>query len=320
MGQAASMASCNWTTAALGEKHAWHASATCCTYEAPQVRGWEGHWQTCHFPPGRPAVLLRLGDLGSAAGAMGTAGLPTCSAKCSLRNTGPRMLQAEQVTSRPVHCQKGILAGCPVAPLIAKLVLPPVIKQFQEAYPRATVDVWVDDISVDFVGNDVQVLRREALNGYEALKDGLEGIGLRLSGSKTGFLTLWVECKQTLSLFRREEQPKVHDLLQDLGLDSSGVAGPMAALQAYLMDMGWEALDLDDWVRAPSGQLNLEHPWPHLQRQLKLEQQLHRARRIQELEHCFPMMHRPDWTTFHKMMRKLKGRKKQLWQHGLRAL
>ena len=106
------------------------------------------------------------------------------------------------------------------------------------------------------------------------------------------------------------------------------VAGPMAASQAYLMDMGWEALDLDDWVRAPTGiwpvhQLQLERPWPHLQRQLRLEQRLQRARRIQELEHCFPMMQRPDWTVFHQMMRKLQGTAKAAvatWTQGsLRA-
>lgn len=29
--------------------------------------------------------------------------------------TGPRLLQAEQVTSQAVHCRKGMLAGCPAA-------------------------------------------------------------------------------------------------------------------------------------------------------------------------------------------------------------
>ena len=365
--------------------------------------------------------------------------------------SGPRLLQAEQVTSRPVHCQRGILAGCPVAPLIAKLVLAPVIGPFMEVFPRATVDVWVDDISVDFVGTDVHLLCREALDGYDHLRNGLEASGLQLSNSKTGYLTSSVECKKTLNLFRTDEQPRVHDLLKDLGLDSSGgrrrrigqqqkrllkgrgrhskllhlklrsrpvrirvwktsvhaaagygleaqglapqrmrtlrqqlarhgglqkggsvdivfdqhgklqdpkdtiverqlramhqlvrawpashlgdlrtawriswkrltaaaypwmvVAGPMAALQAYLIDMGWEAADMDDWIRAPMGnwpthQLNLAFPWPHLQRQLHLEQQVQRARRIQELEHCFPMMRKPDWTVFHQVMKKLKG-------------
>ena len=90
------------------------------------------------------------------------------------------------------------------------------------------------------------------------------------------------------------------------------VAGPMAALQAYLMDMGWDAEDLEDCLRAPTGimpphQLNIERPWPHLQRQLQAEQRLQRARRIQELEHCFPLMRKPDWTVYHRVMRKLKG-------------
>ena len=34
--------------------------------------------------------------------------------------TGPRLLQAEQVTSHAVHCGRGMLAGCPAAPLVAK--------------------------------------------------------------------------------------------------------------------------------------------------------------------------------------------------------
>lgn len=67
---------------------------------------------------------------------------------------------------------------------------------------------------------------------------------------------------------------------------------------------------MDDWIRAPLGnwptyQLNLEFPWPYLQRQLHLE--IQRARRIQELEHYFPMMRKPDWTVFHLMMKQLKG-------------
>ena len=77
-----------------------------------------------------------------------------------------------------------------MAPLIAKLVLAPVIGQFTEKFPKASVDVWVDDISVDFTGSDANVVSREALDGYEELKQGLE--------------------------------PEVHELLKDLGLDSSG--------------------------------------------------------------------------------------------------
>ena len=365
--------------------------------------------------------------------------------------SGPRLLQAEQVTSSPVHCRKGILAGCPMAPLVAKIVLAPVIEQFVRAHPKASIDVWVDDISVDFSGQDAFVVCREALNGYEELKHGLEEAGLTLSVSKTGFLASSNECKRQLNLTRREDQPRAHDLLKDLGLDSSGgrrrrigtqqqrllkgkgrhsklmhfklrsrpvririwktsvhaavsygmeaqgiapqrlrvlqgqlarhgglqkggstdivfdqhtklqdprdtaierqmkamhqlvqawpeaqrgelatawrvswkrlkaaahpwmvVAGPMAALQAWLMEMKWDAAVLDDWVKAPQGvrqvaQLNIEYPWPYLHKQLQEELMRQRAHRIQQLEHCFPLMRKPDWTTYHKVMKKLTG-------------
>ena len=58
--------------------------------------------------------------------------------------------------------------------------------------------------------------------GYEELKQGLESAGLKLSPSKTGFLSSTNECKRFINLHRTEDQPRAHDLLKDLGLDSSG--------------------------------------------------------------------------------------------------
>ena len=127
--------------------------------------------------------------------------------------SGPRLLQAEGVTSNGVHCQRGMLAGCPAAPLVAKLVLAPVLKDFQGKFPRASIDVWVDDISMDFgwrrclhcLQGSIGWLRRDQ-------------VGLQLSVSKAGLA--WA--KRAANLYRSEEQPKAHDLLKDLGLDSSG--------------------------------------------------------------------------------------------------
>ena len=89
----------------------------------------------------------------------------------------------------------------------------------------------------------------------------------------------------------------------------------MAALQTYLMEMGWDASVLDDWVRQatgllPANQLSLDFPWPYLLRQLRMEQKHERARRIQQLEHCFPLMRQPDWTVYRKV----------LWMPGHKAL
>ena len=377
--------------------------------------------------------------------------------------SGPRLLQAEGVTSSPVHCERGMLAGCPAAPLVAKLVLAPVLQSFQAKYPRATVDVWVDDISMDFTGDDPHVVSKEALAGFDEIKKGLESVGLQLSPSKTGFLTSTIEAKKSINLHRLEHQPKAHDLLKDLGLDSSGgrrrrigtqqrrllkgsgrqskllhlklrsrpvrirvwktsihsavgfgveaqglapqrmrtlrqqlarhgglqkkgsvdivfdqhvhlqdpqdvaverqlkamhqlvrawpekqrgelmsawrvswrrlqaaahpwmvVAGPMAALQVYFLQMGWDASVLDDWIRPakglrPPNQMSLDAPWPYLQRLLQQEQRQQRAWRIQELEHCFPLMHRPDWTVYHKVSKGLKGAERaalDAWTQG----
>ena len=373
--------------------------------------------------------------------------------------TGPRLLQAEGVTSSAVHCEKGMLAGCPAAPLVAKLILAPALQTFQEKFPKVSVDVWVDDISMDFIGEDAHSVCQQALAGYEEIKYGLEKVGLQLSPGKTGFLTSTSEAKRSINLHRTEQQPKAHDLLKDLGLDSSGgrrrrigsqqkrllkgssrqskllhlklrsrpvrirvwktsihsavgfgveaqgmapqrmrtlrqqlarhkkgspdvvfdqhphlqdpqdlaverqlkamhqlirawpaaqrgelmsawriswrrlqaaahpwmiVAGPMAALQVYLLEMGWDASVLDDWIRPskgllPANQLSLDFPWLYLQRKLHQEQKHQRARRIQELEHCFPLMRQPDWTVYHRVIKKLKGQARaalDAWTQG----
>ena len=95
--------------------------------------------------------------------------------------SGPRLLQAEQVTSSAVHSERGMLAGCPAAPLVAKLVLAPVWQDFHDKHPKASVDVWVDDISIDFVGEDAHMVCKEALAGYEEV---------------TGFLASTAETKR----------------------------------------------------------------------------------------------------------------------------
>ena len=80
----------------------------------------------------------------------------------------------------------------------------------------------IDDISVDFDGQDATMVCKEALAGYEELKNGLQAAGLNLPVQKTGFLTSTNECKRIINLNRQEDQPRAHDLLKDLGLDSSG--------------------------------------------------------------------------------------------------
>ena len=174
-----------------------------CFYDSVQLEQLLHLWEPLDFPPARMNMIYEV-------------------------YSGPRLLQAEGVTSTAVHCERGMLAGCPAAPLVAKLVLAPVLQSFQDKHPRASVDVWVDDISMDFAGEDAHVVCKEALAGFDEIKQGLEKVGLQLSASKTGFLTSTAEAKRSINLHRTEQQPRAHDLLKDLGLDSSG--GSAAAL------------------------------------------------------------------------------------------
>ena len=82
--------------------------------------------------------------------------------------------------------------------------------------------MWVDDISIDFVGQTANEVCNEALHGFDVLKQRLDEAGLNMSLSKTGFLASTNECKRAVATNRREDQPTVHDLLKDLGLDSCG--------------------------------------------------------------------------------------------------
>lgn len=64
------------------------------------------------------------------------------------------------------------------------------------------------------------------IDGYESLRTLLElpGTlpGLQLSEEKTGFLPSSVRDKNAITMFRSDQQPEVHDLMKDPGIDSSG--------------------------------------------------------------------------------------------------
>lgn len=80
------------------------------------------------------------------------------------------------------------------------MVLAPVLKPFAVAYPRASIDVWIENISIDFVAEEAAQASRQTLEGYELL---LEGAGFTLSVGKTGFLASSVAAKNALNLFRK---------------------------------------------------------------------------------------------------------------------
>ena len=54
-----------------------------------------------------------------------------------------RYLQVDGVLSIKLYPKKGILPGCPQAPLLAKVVLWPVLGKFVDAFPDASTEVWL---------------------------------------------------------------------------------------------------------------------------------------------------------------------------------
>ena len=67
--------------------------------------------------------------------------------------TGRRVLIGEGMASSPVWAQQGILAGCPIAPVLAKIIMAPTFRQFKQQLEPLHCDVWVDDISVDLTAD-----------------------------------------------------------------------------------------------------------------------------------------------------------------------
>lgn len=82
-------------------------------------------------------------------------------------------------------------------------------------------DTWVDDISLDFQGENPQVVANHALEGFHALARLLGHKGLEISVAKTGFLCSHRLVKQELQKLRHPADPPVNDVMKDLGVDSA---------------------------------------------------------------------------------------------------
>ena len=86
------------------------------------------------------------------------------------------------------------------------------------------------------------------------------------------------------------------------------VAGPMAALQAYFRDLGWDCQDMYEWTRPsnqvlPSAVLYLKHAWPVLSRALKREMRLQRVNKIHQQLFCDEISGQLDWSIYKQCLK-----------------
>ena len=135
--------------------------------------------------------------------------------------SGPRLIQAEGIAGSPKYYQNGILQGCPQAPAIAKLVLHRPLQTLVREHPAVILQTWVDDVSYDIKGTDPEYVAREAVLAFRTLQSTLAAEGLKLNTEKTGFITSSKESAKALDAQLREDDPKHHNILRDLGIDAT---------------------------------------------------------------------------------------------------
>ena len=91
------------------------------------------------------------------------------------------------------------------------------------------------------------------------------------------------------------------------------VTGPLQALQAYLLDLGFDIQDGRQWQRVgygsiPDCNLSMEMLWPELAMLLQQEFKWQRLIRLTKYNGCEHLEQPLDWTMSHKMQRTTSGR------------
>ena len=135
---------------------------------------------------------------------------------------GARILQGDSQSSPPAYAQKGILAGCPVAPALSKVALFPVCDAVHQNGLATVLDVWIDDISADVEHFDPQIAARRAYKLYSLFKELLPTSELLLNFKKSAFTCSDPKAAAALKKLLEDGDPKVCGVAKDLGVDNSG--------------------------------------------------------------------------------------------------
>ena len=135
---------------------------------------------------------------------------------------GPRSIHSEGVSTLALWPQKGLCAGCPYAPTVAKLTTHAPLQGISQHPGVSHADLWLDDISVDISHADPEVAASLALSAARKLEDLLSVEKLSINKTKTKFVVNNTKAAKALNTMRGEGDPQVTDLVRDLGVDSAG--------------------------------------------------------------------------------------------------
>ena len=147
---------------------------------------------------------------------------PLAAMVCMQIYSGRRVLDADGECSEPIWPERGILAGCPYAPLCAKVYLSRAMQAFHEKFPQVSADLWVDDCSFDVSGDDPEEVAQQAVNAFRFLRQELEADDLVISMKKSGFVISDKKLKGPMQSRLTADEPITQQVMRDLGCDSAG--------------------------------------------------------------------------------------------------
>ena len=163
------------------------------------------------------------------------------------------MLTCEEVVSPALFARRGLLAGCPLAPMLSKIALySPLSAVLNGRRCIAGADVWIDDISVDLEDQSAEKAAGNARLLYKQLSQALGGGGHSISTKKTFFVASSSRASKALSSILEDGDPEVRSIGKDLGVGTSGAKRRSTGAATKRLDKAKRRLKKLQALRVPN--------------------------------------------------------------------
>ena len=141
---------------------------------------------------------------------------------CVALYTHSRYICTEDTLVAPVSPTRGIVAGCPFAPGLSKLVMHPVMKQLSANPSLGHCDLFVDDSSFDMESKSVGDVVHKSMEIWRHVKRAFRAQQLPISIEKSAWVCSSRAVEKKLAAQLGPEDPKIQSCWRDLGVDSAG--------------------------------------------------------------------------------------------------
>ena len=170
---------------------------------------------------------------------------------------GARYIDSEGVASPKCYASKGLMAGCPLAPSLAKLAVFPALQKLQSSKFCDHATVWLDDVSADSEGVSPADTALRSYRAFGLLKTEFQSDGLCISTSKTCWVVSDSKTAKALSLLRKDTEPPIRALARDLGTDYAAARRRRITVAQGREQKGLKRAAKLKKLRVPS----LQHRW-----------------------------------------------------------